>query len=254
MTALTGTIRLAGASSKQVMRSSELWATMLLFPGVLLGLLWLFSELRFEFAGQDVFLIDIWVTGLGVLGVALGNGHAFLATISTWKAGGVLKRISVTPITPGQLIIGEVIPRAVVGMITIVGFLAAGNALGANLTLGAVELAKLVPVMVMVTFTGLGVAFTVAGTTKNPQNANAMDTAVNWPLYLFTGAMFPLAAFPSWLEEIALFIPYTGLITTVRGIVIESRPLTDFGSELTIGLVWIVILMWTAARTYRFVK
>lgn len=253
MTALAGTLRLASASTRQVVRSSELWATMITFPAALLGILWLFSELRFEVGNQDVTLLDFWVTGLAVLAVALGNGHAFLATISTWKAGGVLKRISVTPITPGQLIVGEVIPRALIGMITLVLFFLAGNALGANISIGS-ELVAVLPVMVMVTFTGIGVAFTIAGKTKTPQNANAVDTAVNWPLYLFTGAMFPLAAFPTWLEETAQYIPYTGLIATVRGLMLDGRPLTDFGTELGIGAVWMVILLVTATRAYRFVK
>lgn len=253
MTAVAGTLRLASASAKQLLRSSEIWATTLLFPGALLAMLWLFSRLQFEFASQEVLIIDFWVTGLGVLGVALGNGHAFLANISTWKAGGVLKRISVTPISAGQLIVGEVLPRAVLGMITVVAFLAAGNALGANVRMGF-ELVSVLPVMIMVTLTGLSVAFVVAGVTKTPQNANAMDTATNWPLYLLTGAIFPLGAFPGWLGEIAQYIPYTGLIATVRGVVLASRPLTDFGPELAIGAVWIAALLVAAARTYRFVK
>lgn len=227
---------------------------MFLFPGALLSILWLFSELEFELGQRGVTIMDIWVTGLGVLGAALGNGHAFLATISTWKAGGVLKRISVTPITPGQLIVGEAIPRAILGMITLILFLAAGNALGANITWGGAELAEVLPVLIMVTFTGLGVAFTIAGITRNPQNANAMDTAVNWPLYLLTGAIFPLAAFPNWLEQSAQYIPYTGLIATVRGVLLDGQHLADFGPELAIGAFWIAVLMVAAGRAYRFVK
>jgi ABC-2 type transport system permease protein len=253
MIAIAGTLRLASASTRQLLRSSEVWATMIAFPGALLAILWLFSELRFEFGQSDVLLMDLWVTGLGVLGVALGNTHAFLATISTWKAGGVLKRISVTPITPGQLIVGEVVPRAALGMIALIAFLAAGNALGANIRLGA-ELVQALPVMVMVTFTGLSVAFIIAGITKTPQNANALDIAASWPLYLLTGATFPLAAFPNWLEEAAQFIPYTGLIATVRGLVLDDRPLSDYGSELAIGAIWIAILLLGASRAYRFVK
>lgn len=254
MTALAGTLRLTSASTKQLLRSSEVWATTLAFPGALLAMLWLFSALRFEFGSQGVPVMDLWVTGLGVLGVALGNGHAFLANIATWKAGGVLKRIAVTPITAGQLIVGELIPRAVLGMITVVGFLAAGNALGANVRMG-LELVAVLPVMIMVTVpTGLSVAFIIAGITRTPQNANATDTAVNWPLYLVTGAIFPLGAFPTWLEAIAQYVPYTGLIATVRGVVLDGRPLTDFPSELAIGGIWIALLLAAAARTYRFVK
>jgi ABC-2 type transport system permease protein len=202
MTAIAGTLRLSAASTCQLLRSSEVWATLLAFPAALLAILWLFSSLRFEFGQSDVRLIDFWATGLGVLGIALGNTHAFLATISTWKAAGVLKRISVTPITSGQLIVGELVPRATLGIVALVAFLAAGNALGAHIRLGA-ELLAALPVMVMVTFTGLSVAFIVAGVTATPQNANALDTAVAWPLYLVTGATFPLAAFPDWLGDLS---------------------------------------------------
>lgn len=248
-----GTLRMASASTKQLLRSSEVITTMLVFPVALLVMLALFSRLRWESPAGAVALIDFWVTGLGVLSVALGNGHAFLSTIATYKAGGVLKRISVTPISPAQLILGEVIPRTAMGMVTIIAFLAVGRALGAKVRLEP-GIVAVVPVMVMVTATGLSVAFVIAGLTRTPQDANALDSAVSFPLYLFTGAMFPLAAFPGWLEQAARFIPYTGLIATVRGIVIYGRPLTDFGPELAIAAAWMALLLVAAARAYRFVR
>lgn len=253
MTAIIGTWRLAVASTKQLLRSREFFVTMVVFPSSLLLVTKLFSELKWQSAGEAVGLMELWITGMGVLGVALGNGHAFLATISTYKAGGVLKRVSVTPISPGQFILAEVVPRTLMGMITIVGFLAAGSAFGAKIQLEAGILAVL-PVMVMVTATGLSIAFMIAGLTKSPQNANALDSAVSFPLYLFTGAMFPLASFPDWLEQIVNFIPYTGLIATVRGIVIYGRPLTDFGLELAIAGAWMAVIFAGAARAYRFIK
>jgi ABC-2 type transport system permease protein len=249
---MTGTLRIASASTKQLLRSSEVLTTMVVFPAALLVILALFHNLRWESPAGAVPLIDFWVTGMGVLAVALGNGHAFLATIANYKAGGVLKRLSVTPVSPAQLILGEVIPRTAMGMVTIIAFLAVGRALGADLRLELGILA-VVPVMVIVTVTGLSVAFVIAGLTKTPQNANALDSSISFPLYLFTGAMFPLAAFPGWLEQAARVIPYTGLIATVRGIAIQGRPLTDFGPELAIAAGWMVLLLVGAARAYRFV-
>lgn len=250
---MIATLRLASASTKQLIRSHEVMATMLVYPAALLGLLALFSELRLETAEGATSLMDLWVTGLGVLAVALGNGHAFLATIATYKSTGVLKRISITPVSPAQLILAEVVPRAAMGMVTIVAFLAVGRALGADIRL-EVGIVGVAAVMVMVTATGLSVAFVIAGLTRTPQDANALDSYVSFPLYLFTGAMFPLAAFPAWLEQTAQFIPYTGLIATVRGIAVHGRPLTDFGPELAIGAGWLVLLFLAAARAYRFVK
>jgi ABC-2 type transport system permease protein len=137
-------------------------------------------------------------------------------------------------------------------MVTIIGFFAVGRALGADLRLEP-GIVAVVPVMAMVTVTGLSVAFVIAGRTKTPQNANALDSSISFPLYLFTGAMFPLAAFPGWLEEAARFIPYTGLIATVRGVAIEGRALTDFGPELAIAAAWMTLLFVGAAKAYRFV-
>lgn len=250
---MIGTLRLAAASTKQLLRSSEVIATMVVFPAALLVVLVLFRELRWVSSEGSLPLMDHWVTGMGVLAVALGNGHAFLSTIATYKAGGVLTRISVTPISPAQLILGEVIPRSAMGLITIGGFLAAGRALGANVRLEP-GLVAVVPVMAMVTVTGLSVAFVIAGLTTSPQNANALDSAVSFPLYLFTGAMFPLAAFPGWLEAAARFVPYAGLIATVRGVAIQGRPLTEFGPELAISGAWMALLLFAAVRVYRFVR
>lgn len=247
------TIRLAWASTKQLVRSNEVMATMILYPAALLVVLALFSDLRLETSEGATSLLDFWVTGFGVLAVALGNGHAFLATIASYKSGGILKRLAVTPATSGQLILAEVVPRAAMGILTIFGFLAVGALLGAEVRAGP-ALVMLVPVMVLVTATGLSVAFVIAGLTKSPQDANALDSYVSFPLYLFTGAMFPLAAFPGWLEGVARFLPYTGLIATVRGVALEAEPLTSFGFELAIGTAWVAALLVVAARAYQYVK
>jgi ABC-2 type transport system permease protein len=250
---MIATLRMASASGKQLLRSSEVIATMIVFPAALLVVLALFSDLQWQSAAGAVPLIDFWVTGMGVLAVALGNGHAFLATIATYKAGGVLKRLSVTPISPAQLILGEVLPRTIMGMVTIGGFFAVGRTLGADLRLQP-GIVAVVPVIAMVTVTGLSVAFVIAGLTRTPQNANALDSSISFPLYLFTGAMFPLAAFPGWLEETARFLPYTGLIATVRGIALHGQPLSDFGPDLAIAAAWMALLLVAAVRAYRFVK
>jgi ABC-2 type transport system permease protein len=250
---MIATARLTAASTQQLLRSHEIWATMLVYPGLLLALLAVFSGLRLETTQGSASLMNFWLTGFATLAVALGNGHAFLASIATYKATGVLTRISVTPVSPAQLILGEVVPRAVMGMVTMVAFIAVGRALGADVRLEP-GIVAVVPVIALVTATGLSVAFVIAGLTKSPQDANALDSYVSFPLYLFTGAMFPLAAFPDWLQQLAHFIPYTGLIATVRGIVLDGLPLTHFGPELAIGIAWLALLFAAASRVYAFVK
>lgn len=250
---MRATLRLTVASAKQLIRSREALFGLVVYPSLILALLALFSQLQLVTTHGSASLMDVWVTGWGILIVALGNGHAFLASIATYKSTGVLKQISVMPVSPAQLIVGEVIPRAVMGMLTVVAFLVVGRALGASVRLGP-ELLAVVPVVAVVTATGLSVAFIIAGLTKSPQDANALESYLNFPLYLFTGAMWPLAAFPGWLQRIATFIPYTGLIATVRGVALQGQPLTAFGPELAIAAAWLAILFIAASRAYAFVK
>jgi ABC-2 type transport system permease protein len=250
---MLATLRLTIVSTRQLLRSREVLSSMVVYPALALILLALFPRLQFETAKGTASLMDVWVTGFAVLLVALGNGHAFLALIATYKSTGVLKQLSVMPVSPAQLIVGEVIPRAVMGMLTVLAVLVVGRALGASVRIGP-ELLAVVPVMALVTAIGLSVAFVIAGLTNSPADANALDSYVSFPLYLFTGAMLPLAAFPDWLQQLAGFIPYTGLITTVRGVALAGQPLTAFAPELAIAAVWIGLLLVAATRAYRFVQ
>jgi ABC-2 type transport system permease protein len=250
---MIATLRITLATTRQLLRSREVLFTMVVYPGLLLVLLALFSQLQLETSQGSASLMDVWLTGMAVLVVALGNGHAFLATIATYKSTGVLKQLSVMPVAPAQLIAGEVIPRAVMGMATVVAFLAVARTLGVDVRLGP-DLLAVVPVIALVTAIGLSWAFVIAGLTRTPQDANALDSYVSFPLYLFTGAMWPLAALPDWLQQVARFIPYTGLIAAVRGVVLYGQPLTDFGPELAIAVAWLVLLFVAAGRAYAFVK
>ena len=250
---MIATLRLTRASTKQLFRSREVLFSMLVYPGLFLVVLVLFSRLQLETSRGATSLMDVWVTGAALLVVALGNGHAFLALIATYKSTGVLKRIAVMPLSPAQLIVGEVIPRAAMGMVTVLAVLVLGRALGAHLRLGPALLAvvALVPIVVV---TGLSVSFVIAGLTKSPQDANALESYINFPLYLFSGAMWPVAAFPEWLQHAVQVIPYTGLIAAVRGVVLDGRPLTAFGAQLAIAAAWLALLFVTATRAYRFVR
>jgi ABC-type multidrug transport system permease subunit len=253
MTALTGTLRMTAASTKQIWRAPDVLVSTALLPMAFLAMIGLFKNLTFETSQSSIDMVNLMVTGLGLLMVSMSEGHVFLAGIATYKATGVLKRISVTPVSPVILILGEVIPRVVRALLLVVAFFAVGSLFGADILIGP-QLLGLLPVALLSTGIALSWAFVIAGTTASPANANAMDTFTMFPMFLFTGAMFPLDAFPSWLETAAHAIPYTGLIEATRGITLRAQPVTDFGPELAIGAGWLILLLALAARAYRFTK
>lgn len=249
----TGVWRMTVAATRQLVRAPDVLVGNALLPMAFLAMIGLFKNLTFETSQSSIDMVDLLVTGLGLMMVSISGGHVFLAAIATYKATGVLKRISVTPVSPLSLILGEVAPRVVMALVLIVAFFAVGSVFGADIIIGP-ELAGLLPVTLLSTGIALSWAFVIAGSTSSPANANAMDTFTMFPMFLFTGAMFPLDAFPAWLETTAHAIPYTGLIEATRGITLHAQPVTDFGVELAIGGGWLVVLLALAARTYRFIK
>jgi ABC-2 type transport system permease protein len=253
MTALTGTLRMTAAATKQILRAPDVLVGTALLPMAFMAMIGLFKNLAFETGQSSIDMVNLMVTGLGLLMVSMSEGHVFLAGIATYKATGVLTRISVTPVSPATLILGEVIPRVLRALLLVVAFFAVGSMFGADIIVGP-KLLGLLPVALLSTGIALSWAFVIAGTTKSPANANAMDTFTMFPMFLFTGAMFPLDAFPGWLETAAHAIPYTGLIDATRGITLRAEPLTNFVPELAIGAGWLVILLALATRAYRFTK
>lgn len=244
------TLALTIASTKELIRSRELLAQALIPLGFLV-ILALFKDLDLRTGALSVSMLDFMAIGVGVMLVAVGNAHSFLAVIATHKSEGVLKRIAVTPVSRAGFIVAEVAPRVVAGLVLIWAFLAVSAAMGAHIRFSP-NLWGVLPVTFMITMTGLSWSFLVAGVTRNPQNANALDSFVVFPLYLLSGAMFPIAAFPGWLQPIAEAVPYAGLLKTMRGVVLEGAGLTGYVPELALGAAWLAVFFAVAVRRYRF--
>lgn len=250
---MTGALRLTLSSGKQLLRGRDVLVAALVVPLVTLGILALYTDLDFDTGRSAIGLTELMVTGAGIMMVAAGNTHAFVSEIATYKATGVLKRIAVTPISRVSFIIGEVVPRIAIGVTISIGYLALAAALGTDIEVGP-QAVGVVLVVLMITVTALTWGFFVAGFTKTPMNANALDTFTMFWIFMLNGAMLPLDAFPRWLEKTAEYLPYTALIQTVRGITVHGQTLTDFGPELAISVAWMAVLFVAATRTYRFTK
>lgn len=247
---MNGFLRLTAASTKTVLRSGEM-LTQAIMPVAYIAVLALLKQLNLQTPAGSVGILDYMATGLGVMLVSIGNAHAFLATVATYKSAGTLKRIAVTPIPRIAFIVAEVTPRLATGLAMITFYFAVAWGLGTHIRFGP-QLWGILPVVLMITATALSTSFIIAGRTRSPQNANALDSFVSFPLYLFSGAMFPLAAFPDWLAHALAYIPYAGLLQTARGIALSGLPITDFGTQLAIGTGWLIVLFAVAVRSYRF--
>ncbi|MFD7653238.1 ABC transporter permease [Actinosynnema sp. NPDC059797] len=136
------------------------------------------------------------------------------AILSSFKWQKTYFGVVSTPVTPAQVLYGQLLWIALRLAACTAVFLAVAAALGAVTSPSAV-LAVPFAVLAGMAFSAPVVAFTA--TREKPDSFNALFRFVLMPMTLFTGAFFPLDQLPAWLHPLAWATPVWHGIELARG-------------------------------------
>ena len=194
--------------------------------------------------------IDFHVPGL--LGVALlwlGLFGTALPLVQQ-REGQVLRRLSVTPLTPATLLAAQVAWRVTVGLLQaalflLVGYLGFGVAIIGNwlLLTGAVLVGTLV-------FVSLG--YFLAGLASSTEAMSAAAQIVNFPMMFLSGSLFAVESLPASFRPVVAFMPLTYLTDALRQIMVGAPPLYPLWLDFAVLGGWLVVLLALAARFWRW--
>jgi ABC-2 type transport system permease protein len=225
----------------------------LLVAAPLQMLVWtLLKDLDFGLGPQAINFFDFVVPGMSVFLAAHLLQDTVVAVAANYRARGVLKRLAVTPVSAPLLIAIQMATYVLLGVWTGTAMLAVGKLVGAQVRMSP-NLVWVPLLIAIIVLTALGIAFAIAGFTATPQTASSLSGMLGLPLFLFTGAIFPVAALPGVLPDLVEYVvPFTAIIKAIRGIVLTGAPITDYGTQLLIGLAWLAVVFALAVRLYRF--
>ena len=149
------------------------------------------------------------------------------ASIIKEKERGTMEMLAVTPLRPAELILGKLIPFALVAFFDIVlVFLAA--TLWFNIQLkGSVLLLFCLGAIFMLTGLGLGVFLSIVSQTQ--RQAMMTTVFVIMPQMILSGFIFPIANMPWLIQLVTYFIPLRYFLEIVRNIFLKGAG---------IGLLW----------------
>jgi drug efflux transport system permease protein len=143
---------------------------------------------------------------------------------------GTLEQLLVSPLRPGELIVGKTIPFAVVGLVdlALISTVALlwfripfrGNPL---LLLGAALLFLLC---------GLGGGLLISTVSKTQQEAFLSSFLVFMPTMLLSGFMFPVSSMPKLFQWLTLLNPLRHFLEIVRGVFLKGAGAADFAFQL----------------------
>jgi ABC-2 type transport system permease protein len=141
---------------------------------------------------------------------------AIFATISVIedRHEGFLQGVLVAPVSRGAIVAGKVLGGATLAWLQGAVFLVLAPAVGIRLTLVSALSALGVLAALAVTLTAIGFAF--AWALDSTQGYHAVMNVVLIPMWLLSGAFFPLTGAPAWLAVLMRLNPMTYGVAALR--------------------------------------
>jgi ABC-2 type transport system permease protein len=179
----------------------------------------------------------------GLMGVVLTMTMVIITAlaITRERERGTMENLLSTPVRPGEVMIGKIIPYIMVGYIQVILILVAAKFLFHVPIVGSLVL--LLSVMILFIAANLAVGITFSTVAKNQLQAMQMAFFFFLPSILLSGFMFPFRGMPEWAQGIGEILPLTHFLRIVRGILLKGNGVAQILPELwPIGLFMVVAL------------
>lgn len=179
----------------------------------------------------------------GVLVMSVLFSSLFYGVYVIWdRKLDFLKEVLVAPVSRTSIFIGKALGGCTDVMLQATVLLILSFFIGVHIPFHALILAFLLLFMIAIGMVSLGLA--IGANMTSPEGFMLVVNFVMWPLFFFSGALFPLDQLPEWLSGATLLNPLTYGVDAVRGTIIgvQHFPLvTDIGIFSLFALVAIGI-------------
>jgi ABC-2 type transport system permease protein len=205
--------------------------------------------------GFDYF--SFLVVGTGFYSFLLLAISAFVETVREAQTSGTME-VLMTSVTPGWLVIVlSAFSVLASRCLQLVLFVAVGLLLFGARTSG-VNVGGTVAVLLLAGLTAMAIGVAAAALELWMQRGTALVWMLGTVTWLFSGAMFPIAALPHSIRAIAAATPFAVAISALRLAVLDSRAFSFASAPVLMLLAWTVLLLpvsaWIFSRVVRWAR
>lgn len=194
--------------------------------------------------------VDFLLPGLIALSLMQMSVFSTAFVFTNYKEKGVLKRLIATPMRPAVFVGANVITRLIVSFVQVFIFILVGTLYLKAHVIGSYWLIALIAILGSIMFLGLG--FTISGISKTTESVPALANLIVFPMLFLGGTFFPIASFPTWLQNIAKYLPLSYLSDSMRQVMTKNASFAMIRTDLLWMLAWSIILVGTANITFGF--
>jgi ABC-2 type transport system permease protein len=187
----------------------------------------------------------------GLMGVVLTMTMVIITAlaITRERERGTMENLLSTPVRPGEVMIGKLIPYIMVGYVQVALILAAARFLFHVPMEGSLEL--LLAVILIFIGANLTMGITFSTLASNQLQAVQMAFFFFLPNILLSGFMFPFRGMPEWAQAIGEVLPLTHFLRIVRGILLKGNGLREIAPDLWPIALFLVVMLSLGIKRYR---
>ena len=159
----------------------------------------------------------------GLIAVILMMLSALLTsmTVVRERERGTIEQLVVSPVMPGELMIGKIIPYVIIAFLDVIMVTVAGRILFDVPLQGSAVLLLFLSAVFLVAALGIGLLISVLADTQQGAYTIAM-MATMLPSVLLSGFLFPIMSMPKAVHAITYLIPARYFLVIVRGIFLKG--------------------------------
>jgi ABC-2 type transport system permease protein len=192
----------------------------------------------------------------GVLGMTVLFTAMFSAISIIWdREFGFLKEILVAPVARASIVAGKVAGGATVAALQGVLLLVLAPIVGVHL--GAAQVAGIALAMLLVAASLTSLGLVIASRMATMEGFQVVMNFLVLPLWLLSGAFFPLRGLPLWMTVLTRIDPLTYAVDALRGMVYRGSPLAralvahPYRLNVAIIAVFLAVMLTAAIATFR---
>ncbi|MEA1978136.1 MAG: ABC transporter permease [Chloroflexota bacterium] len=185
----------------------------------------------------------------GVIGMILYSITSILTATAVVRERerGTIEQLIVTPIRSWELIVGKILPYAVLALINTVEVLALGSWLFGVPIRSGLGLVMLSSGLFLLT--GLGIGLLVSTVANTQQEATLITFTTLLPSIFLSGFFFPVEAMPRVLQWLSVLIPLKYYLTIIRSLLIKGVGVDSLYTEiLALAIFGVSFILLAAMR------
>jgi ABC-2 type transport system permease protein len=187
----------------------------------------------------------------GIIGQTLLFTSMFMGISVIWdRQFGFLKEILVAPISRISIFTGKMLGVSTDSMIQGLIVLMLGPLIGVKITLAMVI--AVIPLMLLITLGVVCIGLTIASFMSSLESYGTIVTFVNLPMFLLSGALFPVFNLPSWLQWAVYINPLTYGVDALRIVILGSAYISPIPLYVDVIFLAVFDVVMMIVGTYSF--